>query len=193
MVAQPAQLEFHPVTKDRWKDFERLFGPHGACAGCWCMWWRQSRAEFSENHYAGNKRAMKKIILAGQEPGILVYASGTPIGWCAIGPREAYPSLERSKVLQRIDDLPVWSVTCFYVMRGQRRQGLTGQLLKAAILFAQKRGAKVIEAYPIDSGGKQKNTVSVFTGLVSTFTEAGFVEVTRRSPARPILRYFSQA
>jgi GNAT superfamily N-acetyltransferase len=189
MVTQLTQPQFHPVTSDRWKDFEKLFGPNGACAGCWCMWWRLSRTEFSQRHYAGNKRAIKKIIMAGQEPGILAYAKGKPIGWCAIGPRKAYPSLERSNVLQRVDDSPVWSVTCFYVARGYRRQGLAGQLLKAAIQFARQRGAKIVEGYPIDSGGEKKNTVSVFTGLATTFIEAGFVEVERRAPTRPIMRY----
>jgi GNAT superfamily N-acetyltransferase len=71
-----------------------------------------------------------------------------------------------------------------------RRQGLAGQLLKAAIQFARQRGAKIVEGYPIDSAGEKKNTVSVFTGLASTFVEAGFVEVERRAPTRPIMRYF---
>ena len=190
MDKQLAKLEFHPVTSERWKDFEKLFGLNGACAGCWCMWWRLSRREFSRKQYAGNKGAIKKIIVAGQKPGILAYANGKPVGWCAIGPREAYSSLERSNILKRVDDLPVWSVTCFYVARGHRRQGLAGQLLKAAIRLARQRGVKIVEGYPIDSGGKKKNAVSVFTGLASTFIEAGFVEVERRAPTRPIMRFF---
>jgi GNAT superfamily N-acetyltransferase len=190
MATQLAQLQFHPVTSDRWKDFEKLFGPNGACAGCWCMWWRLSRTEFSQKHYAGNKRAIKKIIMADQEPGILAYANGKPIAWCALGPRESYASLDRSNIFQRVDDSPVWSVTCFYVARGHRRQGLAGQLLKAAIQFARQRGAKIIEGYPIDSDGAKKNPVSIFTGLASTFVEVGFVEVERRAPKRPIMRYF---
>jgi GNAT superfamily N-acetyltransferase len=192
MATQLPRLQFHPVTPDRWKDFEQLFGDNGACAGCWSrsVWWRLSRAEFAQKQYAGNKRAIKKIIAAGQEPGILAYADGESIGWCAIAPREAYPSLDRSRVLQRVDDQPVWSVTCFYIARGHRKQGMTGQLLKAAIQFAQKRGAKIVEAYPIDSGGEKKNTTSVFTGLASTFEQAGFLEVARRPPTRPVMRYF---
>jgi GNAT superfamily N-acetyltransferase len=188
MVKQPVQLKFHSVMPDRWKDFEELFGPNGACAGCWCMWWKISRAEFSQNHYSGNKLAMKKIIMAGQEPGILAYADGKPIGWCAIAPRETYPSLERSNVLKRVDDSPVWSVTCFYVARGYRRKGITTQLLEAAIRFARRHSARIVEGYPIDTGGEKRNTVSVFTGVVSTFADAGFVEVERRSPTRPIMR-----
>jgi len=184
------QLQFHSVAPDRWKDFEKLFGENGACAGCWCMWWRLPRAEFDQKQYAGNKRAIKKIITTGQEPGILAYADGEPIGWCAIAPRESYPSLDRSNVLRRVDDQPVWSVTCFYIARGYRKQGVTRQLLEAAVKFAKKYGAKIIEGYPIDSGGAWKGTTSVFTGLASTFKQVGFVEVARRSPTRPIMRYF---
>jgi GNAT superfamily N-acetyltransferase len=190
MDQQHTKLQFHPVTPDRWKDFEKLFGSNGACAGCWCMWWRLSRKEFSQKQYAGNKRAIKKIIMGGQKPGILAYADGKPIGWCAIAPREAYSSLERSNVLKRVDDSPVWSVTCFYVARGHRHQGMAGQLLNAAIRLARQRGVKIVEGYPIDSGGEKKNTMSIFTGLASTFMEAGFVEVERRAPTRPIMRYF---
>jgi GNAT superfamily N-acetyltransferase len=190
MPTQLPRLQFHPVTPDRWKDFEELFGENGACAGCWCMWWRLSRAEFTQKHYAGNKRAIKKIITAGREPGILAYADGEPIGWCAIAPREAYPSLDRSNVLQRVDDQPVWSVTCFYVARGYRKHGVTRQLLEAAVQFAQHGGAQIVEGYPIDTGGEKKTGPSIFTGLVSTFEQAGFVEVARRSPTRPIMRYF---
>lgn len=190
MLTQPAELQFQPVTPDRWRDFEKLFSPNGACAGCWCMWWRLTRSEFSQKQHAGNRRAIKKIIMAGQEPGILAYADGEPIGWCAVAPREAYPTLERSRHLKRVDDEAVWSVTCFYIVRGYRKQGVTGQLLAAAVQFAQARGAKIVEGYPIDTGGAKKDAVSVFTGLVSTFAQAGFVEVARRAPTRPIMRYF---
>jgi len=121
---------------------------------------------------------------------MLAYADGEPIGWCAIAPREVYPSLDRSNVLQRVDDQPVWSVTCFYIARGYRKHGVTALLLQAAIQFARQHGAKIVEGYPIDAGGEKKSTTSVFTGVASTFAQAGFVEVARRSPTRPIMRYF---
>ena len=89
-----------------------------------------------------------------------------------------------------MDDEPVWSITCFYVLRGYRKQRVTAQLLAAAIQFAAQRGARIIEGYPIDSQGAKKDSVSIFTGLASTFIQAGFVETTRRAPTRPIMRYF---
>jgi GNAT superfamily N-acetyltransferase len=188
-ATQLIQLQFHAVTPDRWKDFEKLFGKDRTCAGCWCMWWRLSRTEFSQKSGEGKKRTFKKIIMSEQMPGVLAYSDGEPIGWCAIAPREVYPVLDRSRVLKRVDDKAVWSVTCFYVARGYRGQGVTGQLLAAAIEFARERGARIIESYPIDSGGAKKDAGSVFTGLLPTFEKAGFVEVERRSPTRPIMRY----
>ena len=98
---------FYPLTPERWSDFEKLFGPRGACAGCWCMWWKQSAKEFSRNSGEKNKKLLKKRIDKGEIPGILAYHNGRPIGWVAVEPREAYPRLERSRMLKKVDDKPI--------------------------------------------------------------------------------------
>ena len=141
-------MEFHPLTPDRWEDFARLFGAHGAYGGCWCMWWRETRAEFEKRQGAGNRRAMKQIVESGEVPGILAYAAGEPAGWISIAPREKFSGLERSRVLKRIDDTPVWSIVCFFVGKEYRSRGLAVPLIRAAVEYAAERGAKVVEAYP---------------------------------------------
>jgi GNAT superfamily N-acetyltransferase len=183
-------LKFYPVTAKLWKDLEKLFGERGACGGCWCMWWRLSRSEFNKQKGQGNKRALKKIIDSGEIPGILAYDTSGPIGWCSVAPREKFSTLERSRILQRVDEKPVWSVVCFFIAKPFRRKGVTIALLKAAIEHAKKNGAKVVEGYPVDP--KKGETPDVFanTGLASAFRQAGFVEVLRRSETRPIMRYF---
>ena len=183
------RLEIHPVTPDRWPDFEALFGVRGACAGCWCMWWKMKRSDFDRQHGEGTKKAQKKIIQSGQVPGLLAYADGQPVGWCAIEPREAYPALERSRVLKRVDEQSVWSITCFFVARPHRREGVTIQLLKAAVKHAKAHGAQIVEGYPVEPRQGIVPDTSVFTGLASAFGEAGFTEVLRRSETRPIMRY----
>lgn len=186
--SQP-RVEFHPLTRGRWADLERLFGERGACGGCWCMWWRLTRSEFDRSKGAGNKRAFKRIVATGEVPGLLAYADGQPVGWCAVQPREAYPVLERSRTLGRIDDEPVWSVTCFFLARPYRRQGLTVELLRAAVRHARSRGARIVEGYPVEPRKGRIPDVFAFTGLVSAFRRAGFTEAARRSPARPIMRW----
>lgn len=187
------QLEFHPLTPDRWADFEQLFGPRGATGGCWCMWWRMRRSEFDRQKGEGNRQAFQQIVATGEAPGILAYAEGQPIGWCAIAPRESYPVLERSRNLKRVDDEPVWSITCFFVARSFRRQGITLQLIEAAVDYARQQGAMLVEAYPVEPKSEEMPVVFAHTGFASTFREAGFVEVVRRSETRPVMRYRVEA
>jgi len=179
---------FRPATPARWNDFESLFGPRGACAGCWCMYWRLTRPAWTKGQGAGNRRAMKKIVEGERPPGIIAYAGARPVGWCAVAPRETYSTLERSRILKPVDERPVWSVTCFFVARDHRRSGLTSDLLKAAAAFARKHGATALEGYPVEPRKGRMADVFAFTGLASAFRKAGFHEVARRSETRPIMR-----
>jgi GNAT superfamily N-acetyltransferase len=186
----PSNLKFHPVTPKRWKDLDTLFGERGACGGCWCMWWRLSRSQFNKEKGKRNKKALKKIVDSGEIPGILAYADGEPIGWCSVAPRERFSVLERSRILKRIDEKPVWSVVCFFVAKPFRQKGVTIELLKAAIEYAKKHRARIVEGYPIEPKKTKMPDVFANTGLASAFRQSGFVEVLRRSDTRPIMRYF---
>src|SRR5918999_4939529 len=146
-ASSPPALEFGPLTPDRWPDVERLFGPRGACAGCWCMVWRLRRADWERGKGEGNRAAFREIVRKGPPPGILAYANGEAIAWCAVAPREAYVQLERSRVLKRIDAEPVWSVSCLFVSRAWRRRGVSVALLRAAAEFAVGVGARIVEGY----------------------------------------------
>jgi len=89
------------------------------------MWWKLKRSDFMKQKGEENRKALKKLTDSGEIPGIPAYVGAEPVGWCAVAPREAYPALERSRVLKRVDDKPVWSIVCFYVAKQFRRKGLT--------------------------------------------------------------------
>lgn len=182
------KLTFHPLTPARWKDVEALFGPKGACAGCWCMWWRLGAALFREMRGEGNRRAFRKVVGGDVPPGVLAYAEGMPVGWCAIAPRAAYPRLARSRIFQPIDTEPVWSVTCFFVARPYRRRGVTVALLRAALAFAKSHGARIVEGYPVEPRQGSLPDPFAWTGFASAFRAAGFEEAIRRSEIRPMMR-----
>lgn len=187
--ATPLTLRFRPVTAARWRDLETLFGERGACGGCWCMWWKLPRSQFEKQKGAGNKRAMKRLIDSGEVPGLLAYSQGRPVAWCAVAPRERYAALERSRILKRVDDSPVWSVVCFFIDKEFRRLGVSTELLRAAVGYAKKKGAKIVEGYPVDPKKGPYPSAFAHTGLASAFLKAGFVEILRRSKTRPIMRY----
>ncbi len=185
----PNKLAFHPLTVDRWADLETLFGSHGACDGCWCMWWRVPRSVFAQQKGEGNRQALHRLVEAGTALGILAYVEEKPLAWCAVAPRESYPGLARSRILKPVDAEPVWSIVCLFVARPWRRRGLTVSLLRAATAFARANGAAIVEGYPIDTRAKSRPAAFLYTGIASAFAKAGFVEVARRSPTRPIMRY----
>jgi len=183
-----SRIDIRPVTPGRWDDLAELFGPRGACAGCWCMYFRLSRAEFDRRQGASNRRALRRLVSAGRVPGLIAYVDGVPAGWLALARREEYPLLSRSRILQPVDDRPVWSVVCFFVARPYRRRGLTVALLRQAAAFAERRGARCLEGYPIDPAKGAPADTFAYHGLAPAFRAAGFREVARRSPTRPIMR-----
>ena len=183
------QLSFQPLTKDKWDDFEYLFGERGACGGCWCMLWRLTRKQFESQKGDGNKNAMKSIVNSEEVPGILAFHNNIAIGWCAISPRDKYSALSRSRILQTIDDRACWSVACLFVEKSFRKKGVSIELLRAAVRYAGSRGAKLVEGYPVEPRSeKDLPPAFAWTGLSQAFILAGFKEIKRRSPTRPIMR-----
>lgn len=194
---QKLNLEFHPLTPDRWVDLEELFGSRGATGGCWCMYWRLSRYEFEQHKGEGNRAALKSLVYSGDVPGILAYLVDDdlniprkPVGWCSIAPRETFLVLNRSRILKPVDGQQVWSIVCFFIGKSYRRKGVSKALLQAAVNYAAMNGAKIVEGYPVEPRKNSSPDVFVYTGLAVAFQQVGFIEVARRSETRPIMRYF---
>jgi GNAT superfamily N-acetyltransferase len=181
-------LRWQPATAERWNDLEELFGSRGACGGCWCMSWRKTKKDFDAGKGDANRRALKKLTASKLPPGVLLYSGDEAVGWCSVAPRPDFVRLEASRVWAPVDDTPVWSVSCFFVKKGFRNRGFSVELLKAAVEFARKHGAKIVEGYPNDIDGELPDAF-VWTGLMESYKRAGFKEVARRSEKKPIVRY----
>ncbi len=179
----------HPATPARFKDIEALFGERGACGGCWCMVWRLERKDWVAGKGARNKKALRELVRSGSAPGVIGYLGRMPIAWCAVAPREEYRALERSRVLKPVDDRPVWSISCLFVLKPYRRKGVSVRMLRAAAEFAIGRGAEIVEGYPVVPAMERTPDPFIWTGVPSAFRRAGFEEVLRRSKTRPIMRY----
>lgn len=177
-----------PADSQRWHDLERLFGPRGACAGCWCMWWRLTRKEFQAGTGESKRQGLLSLVSSGKPVGVIAYHGEEPVGWCALAPREDYPALERSRVLRRVDSQPVWSITCFFIARGYRRKGLMDYLIHAAARYAHSLGAQVLEGYPVDPQKEHYPDTFAYMGFYSAFQRAGFYEAARFGLTRPICR-----
>lgn len=179
-----------PLRPWNWDKFAELFGPKGACAGCWCMLWRTTdKSTYDRQKGEGNRRAMHAMACAEKPLGVMLFerSGGAAIGWCSISPRTDLPGLARSRVLKPLDDEPVWSITCLFIRKDMRNKGHGVRLLKAACAFAKQEGARWVEAYPVVPKDRIPD-VFAWTGTLSAYEKAGFKEAGRWSEARPIMR-----
>jgi GNAT superfamily N-acetyltransferase len=181
------KLTIRPLTADHWRDVEDLFGKGGASNGCWCMYWRIGPA-YSKRPRQMNRTAFQGLVDRGPPPGLLAFDGDVPVGWCALTPRQDLAWLARKPALEPPDVLPVWSISCFYVRRGYRRQGIMSALIREALKAAKRAGAPAVEAYPIDTA-RPESTTNVFTGTALAFRRAGFKTIKRHEPTRPIMRH----
>ena len=200
MGARGNALKIVPVTPERWDDLERLFGPNGACAGCWCMWWRVTAGEYKAMKGAPNREALHGIVQAGDAPGLLAYDGETPVGWIAIAPREDYPRWAKTNAAKESDRVlrergidpahGVWAATCFFVARSARKRGLTVALLEEGVKHAREKGAKVVEGFPLLPRTKSVPAAFAWTGFLSAFLNAGFEEVGAPSAGKRVVHRY---
>jgi GNAT superfamily N-acetyltransferase len=192
----------HPLTAERWDDAATVFGTRGDPARCWCQWFRMRNPAWRGATAASNRAALRvqaAAVPGEPPPGVLGYLDGEPAGWCGFGPRPAYPRVLASRLLRDeavaadLADPGVWSVVCFVVRVGLRGQGLSARMLGAAVALAGEHGARALEAYPVDvvakaAAGTSITSSELYHGTLSTFVNAGFREVARPSPTRPVVR-----
>ena len=184
MKGPVSQLKIVPLTPKWWPAFEDLLGQQGPCSRCWCMYWRIGPA-YRKRSPTTNKAEFRAIVRKGFPPGLLALDGEVAIGWCQLTPRDVLPWLDHARQFRQIDDLRVWSISCFYIRKGYRRRGVTGALIEAAIIAAKEAGAPALEAYPLDT---ELTSSASFTGYMSTFRRAGFKVLVRYVSSRPIMR-----
>lgn len=185
-------LTIEPLTPERWPDLEAVFLARGCSVarGCWCMYYRQRGAASTAAEPAAvatRRQALRSLVDAGRFTGLIGYRDGQPVGWISFGPREDFAKLARSPVMKPVDDAPVWSIVCFVVPAAYRRQGVASALLRGAVSWAGAHGVTLLEAYPVDRASRS-NDQDLWFGRLSMFDAAGFHEVARRRPGRPVVR-----
>src|SRR5580700_7290495 len=123
-------LTVRPLTLQWWPALEGLFGRAGASNGCWCMYWRIG-PRYRDRPRADNRDDLRQLAASDQPPGLLAFDGDLAVGWCELAPRAELAWLGHSRYLAPVDDLPVWSLPCFYVRRthrGRRRRSGPGGL-----------------------------------------------------------------
>lgn len=167
-------IEVRPATV--FDDVATLVGPKKPTSNvCFCLSYRLPAKE--NVSLRGDERAERVRELCHQDPppGVIAYLYDEPVGWAALHPRSG-TSFARSKIIPHVDDLDVWSLWCFRVRPGHRKQGLMHALIEGAVDYARKRGAPAVEGYPVDNEGARINQTMMYVGSRSLFEQAGFTK-----------------
>lgn len=176
-----------PVTPGRWDDLASVMASCSYGRKCWCAYWYLPNAEFKAGWGEANRAPLETLVKDGRTPGLIAYVDGTAAGWVGVAPRRAFDRLNRSRNFAPIDDRDVWAVNCFIIAPAFRRRGLMAKLAAAAAEFAIAGGAEGAEAYPIEPG-PSSGAGDLYLGTPNAFAAAGFVEVARPLPRRPVMR-----
>ncbi|MGZ5194906.1 MAG: GNAT family N-acetyltransferase [Ramlibacter sp.] len=193
MNSAATPIRVRPLSPARWDDLEAVFNARGCSVarGCWCMYYRVSgKGAYTrpgDEQRALSKNALEALAAQDPPPGLIGYRGKVPVGWVSLGPRDDFAKLANSPTMKAVDEQPVWSIVCFVVPSEFRKQGVARELLAGAVEYARRRGVTLLEAYPVDKSEPTASDAPWF-GSKTMFDEAGFCEVARRKPARPIVR-----
>lgn len=195
-----APVTVKPANEAAWDDIQTVFGTRGDASRCQCQYYKIRDKDWKSVSVAERAFRLRQQSDCGYPDadattGLVAYLRDEPVGWCAVEPRSAYPRLQFMRVpwsgrTEDKDDSTVWAITCFTVRVGYRRQGISRALVRAAVGFAKGRGARALEGYPmvVPVARDVAWPGELFVGTQNIFTEAGFVEVSKPTKRRVVMR-----
>lgn len=179
----PEPIEVVSASGDTWHDVEHLFGRAGASNGCWCQYWILG-ADYTRRERSQNQRDLSQQI-RDRNAGLVAYRDGEAVGWARFTPRSELDWLLDRFSTYDFGPEDAWSLSCFFVARKARGEGVMTQLIEFASRWGRDHDT-VIEGYPIDTGidGATRN---VFPGVLQAFLGVGFIEQGRLGRARAVV------
>jgi len=171
-------LTSKPLTVRTWPAFARLVEKHnGIFGGCWCISFHLQPGE--KRHGAAAYRAMKEtLVREGRAHAALVFDGSNAVGWCQFGPTAELPNIRSKKTYEEgLCKLPDWRITCFFIDRERRGQGIATLALREALRYIAQSGGGTVEAYPEDYTGERTSNSFLCSGTLGMFEKTGFRKV----------------
>ena len=168
-------LSSKPLDSQTWPAFARLVEKHGGIfGGCWCISFHLQPGE--EKRGAAAFRAMKEArVREGRAHAALVFDGSNAVGWCQFGSPEELPNIRSRKAYEQgRGTLPDWRITCFFIDRERRGEGIAARALREALRDIAQLGGGTVEGYPEDYTGERTSSSFLCSGTLRMFESAGF-------------------
>ncbi len=177
-------LTSKPLSEATWPAFARLVEKHnGIFGGCWCISFHLEPGE--NKRFAGRYRELKEArVHEGRAHAALVFDGTDAVGWCQFGPTAELPNIRSNKEYEKgLQKLPDWRITCFFIDRERRGNGIASLALREALRYIAEAGGGTVEGYPEDYTCERTSSSFLCSGTLGMFEKSGF-EKTRKIAMR---------
>ena len=160
-----------PLDMTTWPDFAALVERHnGVWGGCWCMAFHAKGAGA-----VGNRDAKEARVREGSAHAALVFDGSACVGWCQSGPTGDLPRIKhRCAYEEGLAALPDWRITCFFIDKARRGEGVAAAALAGALVEIARLGGGTVESYPEDTAGRKVASAFLHNGTLAMFERQGF-------------------
>jgi GNAT superfamily N-acetyltransferase len=175
------RLTVRPLAIDTWPAFSDLLAFHNGAGfgGCWCTWFHTLTQDQPKSTHESNRDLKCSLVEAGRAHAALVFNGEEAVAWAQYGPPEELPNIHHRKEYEAgLVSAPDYRITCIFVDRRYRRQGVAELALRGALDLIAKAGGGVVEGYPHDMSkqpeGKKMSSSFLYNGTRNMYEEAGF-------------------
>ncbi len=168
-------LTSKPLTKATWPAFARLVEKHnGIFGGCWCIAFHLEPGE-GKRGPAAYRLMKEERVREGRAHAALVFDGPDAVGWCQFGSPSELPNIRSKKTYEEgLSELPDWRITCFFIDRERRGDGIATLALNEALRYIADLGGGVVEAYPEDYTNEKTSSSFLCSGTLGMFEKSGF-------------------
>ncbi|HEY1385641.1 MAG TPA: GNAT family N-acetyltransferase [Dongiaceae bacterium] len=169
-----------PLSEATWPQFAQLVERHnGIWGGCWCMSFHEEGVGRHKTP-AQNRSEKEARVCAGRAHAALVYDGKTCVGWCQFGPADELPRIKHKRAYDEgLKALPDWRITCFFVDKSYRGQGVASAALAGALKEIARLGGGTVESYPEDVAGRSTSSSFLHNATLAMFERQGFKRTRR--------------
>lgn len=184
----PNQYVIKPLSMDTWDAYEKLIIKyHGVWGGCWCLYFHEKPSDHISS-FDGNRLLKKELVRTHQTHAALAFHNDLCIGWCQYGSPNELTNIYHKKEVESKTQLPDYRITCIFIDKNYRKQGLSRFVLDGALLHIKQAGGGVVESYPQDTKGKEVSSSFLYNSTRQIFESAGFQYIDAKGKNHCIMR-----